>query len=165
MCIYTNLTTKRITASKKIVQSGYYWGFLSFVQSYLKWWHIIALIWPIAPIQKLLDPGPKGSMKLMSVSYSSTTFLVICCYFLAVLSHNFFFHFSAAPVAIWKFLGQGSNLSHSCSNAGSLTYCAIAGIPQSWFLKTYFTVSWKHFFCYGLILFMRAKLKHSLLLR
>ena len=35
--------------------------------------------------------------------------------------------------SIWKFLGQGSNLSHSCSSAGSLTHCATEGTPRSFY--------------------------------
>jgi len=46
------------------------------------------------------------------------------------LSFCFFSH----PYRMWKFLGQGSNLSwscdlrHSCSSAGSLTHCTGSGI-------------------------------------
>ena len=45
----------------------------------------------------------------------------------------FFFFFFSCTHGIWKFLGQGSNsgcscnLSHSCSNARSLTHCAMEG--------------------------------------
>ena len=53
------------------------------------------------------------------------------------LSFFFFFFFLAAPWHM-EFLGQGSDLSHSCdlscscSNAGSLTHCARPGIePRS----------------------------------
>ena len=48
----------------------------------------------------------------------------------------FFFFLFGLTLGIWKFPGQGSNLScscdlcHSCSNTGSLTYCATAGTPQ-----------------------------------
>ena len=34
----------------------------------------------------------------------------------------FFFFFFCCDHGTWKFLGQGLNLSHSCDNAGSLTY-------------------------------------------
>ena len=53
----------------------------------------------------------------------------------------FFFFFNGWVCGIWKFLGPGSNLSHSCSlhhscgSVGSLTLCAGLGIepgPQQW---------------------------------
>ena len=51
------------------------------------------------------------------------------------LSFFFFFFFRFwLPCSLWKFLGQGSNLSqgydlgHSCSNAGSLSHCAEPGM-------------------------------------
>ena len=53
-------------------------------------------------------------------------------YSLAMLDLVFFFlfFFFGSTCSIWKFPGQGSNLScrcglrHSCSNTGSLTHCA-----------------------------------------
>ena len=59
-------------------------------------------------------------------STSPPTLLVFCILFI---------HLFGYIVSIWKFLGQGSNLSHSCDlchschNAGSLTRCATAGTP------------------------------------
>ena len=58
-----------------------------------------------------------------------------CCCFLLFCFFLFFF-FSHAH-SIWKFLGQGLNLSwscdllHSCSNARSLTHCAWLGIEPA----------------------------------
>lgn len=41
-----------------------------------------------------------------------------------------FFFFSACIHGMWKFPGQGRNLSHSCSRARSLTSCCgTAGAP------------------------------------
>ena len=36
----------------------------------------------------------------------------------------FFFYFFSCTHDLWKFLGQGLNLRHSCSKAGSLSHCA-----------------------------------------
>ena len=43
--------------------------------------------------------------------------------------------FYCLTCGIWKFPGQGLNLSHSCSNTRSLTHCAVQGIepvPPQW---------------------------------
>ena len=42
---------------------------------------------------------------------------------------NFFFFFGH-PHGIWKFLGWGSNLSHTYGNTRSLTHCAVMGIKS-----------------------------------
>ena len=53
-----------------------------------------------------------------------------------------FIFFVGHTHGIWKFLGQGLNLSHSvklchsCGNAGSLTHCAAVGTPKAEILKT-----------------------------
>ena len=57
----------------------------------------------------------------------------------------FFFFFFDHTLSIWKFPGQGLNLSLSCSlchsfgNTGSLTYCTTAGTPNFYFLKNFHT--------------------------
>ena len=61
--------------------------------------------------------------------------------FLPPFLPSFHFSFFSCICSIWKFLGQGWNLSHSCdlhyscSNARSLTHCPTTGIPADFFLE------------------------------
>ena len=49
---------------------------------------------------------------------------------LASCALNFFLLFFCHIQGIWKFLGQGSKLSHSCSNTRSFTHWATARTPE-----------------------------------
>ena len=58
----------------------------------------------------------------------------------------FFFFFFGCTCGIWKFVGQGPNLSHSCDdlcyncgNTGSLTHYTTAGTPRDLTVLTYST--------------------------
>ena len=50
-----------------------------------------------------------------------------CLVFLLLL----LFFFFSLTLSIWRFPGQGLNLSHSCSNVGSLTHCTGPGIEPA----------------------------------
>ena len=73
--------------------------------------------------------------------------LPFCCTmypFLVFKSYGFLFVCFKPMHSIWKFPGQGSNLSQSCDlchssgNGTSLTHYATAGPPKRlWFLKTF----------------------------
>ena len=95
-------------------------------------------------------PSIQGLVKVQTLHWVYASSGIFVCLFFSLEDFPlsvFFFFFFGHTFSIWKFLGQGWNMSrscnldHSCSNAGSLTHWASAGTPPLFVFFTAFYFS------------------------